>query len=102
MFIYSNPLVTISIGLVIDKKLVIGIVSAPCIGKLFAAVKGKGATLNGKPMKVSDCTKLSLAQCIFEIWSRDGPESEARQLANIASLIPKVHSFRSLGKSILC
>ena len=43
---------TISVGLAINNRLVIGIISAPCIGKLFAAVKGRGATCNGKPIKV--------------------------------------------------
>ena len=51
-FLFRNPLVTISVGLTINGKLVIGIINAPCIGKLYAAVKGRGATCNGKPMKV--------------------------------------------------
>ena len=50
--LFRNPLVTISVGLTINGKLVIGIINAPCIGKLYAAVKGRGATCNGKPMKV--------------------------------------------------
>ena len=51
-FVHTNPLVTISVGLTINGKLIIGIISAPCIGKLYAAVKGQGATCNGIPMKV--------------------------------------------------
>jgi len=92
-FVHTNPLVTISVGLTINGKLVIGIISAP--------FKGRGATCNSKPIKVSNCTQLSLAQCILEVWSRDGAESEAKQQANFSSIVSKVHSVRSLGSACL-
>jgi len=100
-FVHTNPLVSISVGLTINGKLVIGIINAPCIGKLYAAVKGRGATCNSKPIKVSNCTQLSLAQCILEVWSRDGAESEAKQQANFSSIVSKVHSVRCLGSACL-
>ena len=53
-FVHSNPMVSISVGLVINKRIVIGIVFAPVIGKMYTAIKGKGAFLNGKPMKVPE------------------------------------------------
>ena len=53
-FVHSNPMVSISVGLVINKRIVIGIVFAPIIGKMYTAIKGKGAFLNGKPMKVPE------------------------------------------------
>jgi inositol-phosphate phosphatase/L-galactose 1-phosphate phosphatase len=51
-FVHSHPLVSISVGLVINKRIIIGIVFAPVIDKMYTAIKGKGAFLNGKPMKV--------------------------------------------------
>lgn len=51
-FVHSNPLVTISVALAINHRLVIGIIAAPCIGKIYTAIKGQGAKLNGKPIKV--------------------------------------------------
>ena len=51
-FVHSHPMVSISVGLVINKRIVIGIVFAPVIDKMYTAIKGKGAFLNGKPMKV--------------------------------------------------
>ena len=89
---------TTSVALAINRRIVIGIINAPCIGKLFAAVKGRGATLNDKPIKVSLCTELSMAQCIMEVWSRDGAKQEEKQLENFRTLISKVHSFRTYGK----
>ena len=88
-------------ALAINRKLVIGIISAPCIGKLYAACKNGGATINGKPMRVSNCEKIELAQCIFEVWSRDGADSEAIQLHNMKQIVSKVHSVRTLGSACL-
>lgn len=51
-FVHSNPLVTISVALAINRKLVMGIIAAPCIGKVYTAIKGQGAKLNGKPITV--------------------------------------------------
>lgn len=59
-FVHSNPMVSISVGLVINKRIVIGIVFAPIIGKMYTAIKGKGAFLNGKPMKVPEIFFLYL------------------------------------------
>ena len=59
-FVHSNPMVSISVGLVINKRIVIGIVFAPVIGKMYTAIKGKGAFLNGKPMKVPEIFFLYL------------------------------------------
>ena len=85
----------------INRRLVLGIISAPCIGKLYAARKNHGATLNGKPIKVSNCEKLNLAQCILEFWSCSGKDHEEKQLYNAKQLIGKVHSLRSIGSACL-
>jgi len=97
-FVHSNPLVTISVALAIDKKLVLGIIAAPCIGQTFTAIHGQGSKLNDKPIKVSDCTKLKLAQCIFEVW----PDmKEEIQNHNFATIVKNVHSMRCYGSAAL-
>ena len=53
-FVHSHPMVSISVGLAVNKRLVIGIVFAPIIDKMYTAIKGKGAKLNGEPMKVTN------------------------------------------------
>ena len=86
-FVHSNPLVTISVALAINKKIVLGIVSAPCIGKTFTAIKGQGCKLNGQNVKVSECKELKLAQCILEVW----PDMK-ETIQN--------HNFATIGKNI--
>jgi hypothetical protein len=44
---------SISVGLAINRRLVLGIVSVPMIGHTYTAIKGKGAFLNGDQVTVS-------------------------------------------------
>lgn len=97
-FVHSNPLVTISVALAINKKIVLGIVSAPCIGKTFTAIKGQGCKLNGQNVKVSECKDLKLAQCILEVW----PDmKETIQNHNFATIVKQTHSLRCYGSAAL-
>ena len=56
-FTMHNPLFCVSIGVAVKKdngyELICGVVHAPILGETYVAVKGKGATLNGKKIKVS-------------------------------------------------
>ncbi len=45
----------ISVGLAKNRELVMGVVMDPDLNNVFYAEKGKGAYLNGKRIKVSDC-----------------------------------------------
>ena len=53
-FIHGFPHTCVVIGLAIKKEMVIGIVYNPVLEQLFTARKGRGAFLNGKPIKVSE------------------------------------------------
>jgi len=53
-FAHGIPLNCVSIGLEHHGELVMGVVYNPHLNELFFAEKGKGATLNDQPIKVSD------------------------------------------------
>jgi len=57
---YANrvPSWAISIGLLHDGEVVGGIVAAPALRERFRAIKGEGATLNGRPIQVNAKPKL--------------------------------------------
>ena len=76
----------ISVGLLHRGEIIVGVVKSICREDCFTAVKGKGAELNGKPIRVSDrgfesgilCTAMSLykkefakicSDIIFEAYS---------------------------------
>ncbi|KAJ6380609.1 hypothetical protein OIU77_029497 [Salix suchowensis] len=57
-FVHGFPFVCISIGLTIGKVPTVGVVYNPIMDELFTGVHGKGAFLNGKPIKVSSQSEL--------------------------------------------
>jgi myo-inositol-1(or 4)-monophosphatase len=58
-FAHQLDLFSISIAFAVEKDIVIGIVLVPTTGELFTAMKGHGAALNGRPVKVSDAETVS-------------------------------------------
>jgi myo-inositol-1(or 4)-monophosphatase len=60
-FAHGFPFVALSVGLWADSEIVLGIVYAPLLGEFFSARKGEGATLNGKPIRVSETPILEQA-----------------------------------------
>lgn len=53
-YAHGIPLCCISIGLMEDETMILGAVYNPMMNELFFAEKGKGATLNDLPIKVSE------------------------------------------------
>jgi myo-inositol-1(or 4)-monophosphatase len=58
-YAHGYPCFCVTIALEHDGEIVIGVTFDPTRNELFAAEKGKGATLNNKPIRVSDTEKLS-------------------------------------------
>lgn len=52
-FVHSYPNVCISIGLVVNRDVKLGVIFNPILDMLFRAIKGEGAFLNDEPIKVS-------------------------------------------------
>jgi myo-inositol-1(or 4)-monophosphatase len=52
-YVHRLPIFTISIALAVREKIVLGLVLNPMDGELYSAIAGKGAALNGKPIRVS-------------------------------------------------
>lgn len=60
-FAHGIPLCCVSIGLLLNGSVIMGAVYNPMMNELFFAEKGKGATLNGIPIKVSKKTDFKTA-----------------------------------------
>lgn len=58
-FAHGYPCFCVTLALEHDGEIVVGVTFDPTRNELFAAEKGKGATLNNKPMRVSETEKLS-------------------------------------------
>ncbi len=60
-FAHGLPMVATSVGLWQDGRMKLGVVNLPLMGEMFAAAKGEGATMNGKPISVSAIGELEKA-----------------------------------------
>ena len=61
-FAHGMPIFSVSIGLCINRRPVLGIVEAPALGWSFAGtISGGGSTLNGKPIAPSRVDRLGAA-----------------------------------------
>ena len=57
-FAHSFPFFAVSIALEVEREVVLGVVLNPYTGEHFEAVKGIGAFLNEKPIKISNIKRL--------------------------------------------
>ncbi|KRF84685.1 inositol monophosphatase ttx-7 [Drosophila virilis] len=66
-YIHRLPHCGISVALVIDKQLLVGIIYNPAANELYSTWRGHGAFLNGEPIKVSSAATMSSAVVGHEI-----------------------------------
>ncbi|KAI6704651.1 hypothetical protein NL676_007613 [Syzygium grande] len=100
-FVHGFPFVCISIGLTIGKVPTVGVVYNPIMEELFTGVQGKGAFLNGNPIKVS--SQSDLVKCLLATEAgvkRDKATLDA-STGRIKSLLFKVRSVRMSGSCAL-
>ena len=96
-FVYDQPAWSCSVGVARDGEMVAGAVYVPPLHELFSAAAGTGATRNGRPIRVSGATDLSLA-LVGTGFSYD-PATRRRQADAVAGLIDRVRDIRRLGSA---
>src|SRR5205085_6907512 len=63
-YVHRFPYYAVSIGLECRGELVAGVIHDPTRGEMFAARRGAGATLDGRPIRVSRFDRLDRAMVI--------------------------------------
>jgi myo-inositol-1(or 4)-monophosphatase len=58
-YVHDIPAYCVSIGLQVDGELVVGAIFDPRQHEMYAAAKGLGASLNGKPLRTSTAPRLA-------------------------------------------
>ena len=84
-FIEGVPQFAVSIGLVLEGLPVLGIVYNPAKEKLYHAVKGGGALLNGRPIHVCQRQEMQGASLLV---SRSEPRQKFQPFADMCRLEP--------------
>jgi len=98
-FSTHNPFVAISLAVMHQNELVLGVVEAPLLGEQFVARRGQGATVNGQLVHVSATAQLSQAYLV----SCDGGITDRTQVfsTTIRNYYDQVTDFRKLGSAAL-
>jgi len=94
-FVAGFPFYGISLALVEDDAIVLGVVHDPIRAETFTAVKGQGARLNGEPLDPDAPDRLG--QCVANIDYK----RLTRQVAERLVRAPPYRSQRNLGSCVL-
>ncbi|CAH2106783.1 unnamed protein product [Euphydryas editha] len=100
-FIHGYPSSCISLGLVINKESVAGIIYNPIVNQLFTAKKGKGAFLNDRQIHVSQVKEVRNALISFEAGTSRDEERQRTVLENFKMLVTKAQGVRAVGSAAL-
>lgn len=97
-FANNNPFFSVSIALMKDDKLLLGVVYAPFLHELYVAEHSKGATLNGAPITPSAVATLDHAYLV----TCEGNNTRHDRIAKAYSaLLPRVKDLRKIGSAAL-
>jgi myo-inositol-1(or 4)-monophosphatase len=94
-YLYDIPTYAVSIAVEQDGVTVAGVVVDAPKGEVFTATLGGGAFLDGKPIRVSDCTSLDRA-LVGTGFGYD-PDRRLVQAEVVQQLIAKVRDIRRIG-----
>lgn len=94
-FLYALPGYAVSIAAADEHGTLVGVVHLPVLGEVFTAVRGHGARLGGRPIRVAEATDLSTAL----VATGFGYEAErrVRQAEALSRVIGQVRDIRRLG-----
>ena len=98
-FLRGSPPWATLLGLEVDGDLVLGMVSAPALGRRWWATRGGGAFANGRRLQVNDPVPMDRA--LLATGFGYSPERRAAQGALIAGLLPRVRDIRRIGSAAL-
>jgi myo-inositol-1(or 4)-monophosphatase len=99
-YAHGHPYFAVSIGLERGGELVLGVVYNPLLDELFVASRGRGATLNGRPIHVSDTPCLARA-LIAGGWPYDAWTNPHNNSEETAYFVGRAQSLRVNGSSAL-
>lgn len=98
-YTFGIPFFCVNIALVDDEDILLGVTYDPVKGELFHAEKGRGAYLNGSPIKVSDASSLQSSLVGLDLGYSHERGEEMLQITN--RLWGQVHCLRAMGSSSL-
>jgi myo-inositol-1(or 4)-monophosphatase len=99
-YAHGVPLFGVSVALEVEGQLVLGVVYDPVREECFVAERGRGATLNGHPIRVSATAGLN-ESLLATGYPYDIREAADNNLAEHAALSLRCRCVRELGSAVL-
>jgi myo-inositol-1(or 4)-monophosphatase len=88
-----------SIAVAYNGVVMVGVIYDCHRDELFTAVRGKGAFLNGRQIRIGE--QDVLGDAVVAMGSPPGEESMAMSMRGVNALMPKVRTIRMLGSAAL-
>lgn len=102
-FVHGSPLCAISLGLIVGRRPVLGVIDLPFFGERYSAVEGSGAKLNGRLTNVgsvSDVSEAVVAIGDYAVGDGAGKKNSER-FAMTERLTAKVQRIRMHGSAAI-
>ncbi len=99
-FLFGVPSFAVSIAARLEGDGVVGVVVDPSRSETWSAVRGRGAFLNGRPVRVS-ATTTGLDRALIATGFSYRPERRAWQARRLTAVLPAVRDIRRFGSAAL-
>ena len=98
-YFHGIPHFAVSVALEVDGEPRVGVIYDPMRDELFACERGRGATLNGRPVRVNAVSDPR--QAIFACGFTKEEEAIRAALVAFSDLVLRVRKIRSMGSAAL-
>ncbi len=95
-YVHQFSVFCISLGLMVNGEMVLGVIDAPMLNQIFYAIKGRGAFLNDRPIHVSKRKKLKDSLLATGFFAADA-DLLTEQLEFFSKLIYCTRGIRRAG-----
>lgn len=95
-YVHNFPVFCISIGLMRDGEMILGLIDAPILEKTYSAMLGGGAFVNGQPMRVSERKTVEDSLLATGFFAQNTPALE-QQLKIFTDFIYRARGVRRAG-----
>ncbi len=98
-YVHGVPQFAVSIALECDGEMLAGVIYDPCLDECFAAEAGRGATLNGKPIRCSKTQTLKQALVVASFPA--GIQAGHPEIERFARILVTSQSLRRTGSAAI-
>lgn len=98
-YLYEIPAYAVSVAARVGEQVVAGAVVNPVTGETWSALRGQGAWLDGRPIRVNAAPELAMA--LVATGFGYPPERRARQADILRTVLPRIRDVRRAGAASL-